>query len=86
MAELIGAQGRDVVPVTNATAAANIVISGLGLRRGDLLLMTNLTYPAVRPHIHLQDLSCSLHNFRKQLPLSASSRHILVVGTLIAFQ
>ncbi len=44
---LIGAQGRDIVPVTNATAATNIIINGLGLRRGDLLLMTNLTYPAV---------------------------------------
>lgn len=44
---MIGAQGRDIVPVTNATAATNIIINGLGLRRGDLLLMTNLTYPAV---------------------------------------
>ncbi len=49
MAALIGAKGQDMVPVVNATAAANIVINGLGLRRGDLLLMTNLTYPAVRP-------------------------------------
>ena len=49
VAALIGAKGQDVVPVVNATAAANIVINGLGLRRGDLLLMTNLTYPAVRP-------------------------------------
>lgn len=47
MASLIGANGRDVVPVTNATAAANAVINAVSLRRGDLLLMTNLTYPAV---------------------------------------
>ena len=48
MAALIGARSSDVVPVANATSAASAVISSIPLRRGDLLLMTSLTYPAVR--------------------------------------
>lgn len=52
MATLIGARSSDVVCMTNATAAANAVISSISLRRGDLLLMTNLTYPAVRGLSH----------------------------------
>ena len=38
-----------MVPIANATAAANAVISSVSLRRGDLLMMTSITYPAVRP-------------------------------------
>lgn len=49
VAALIGAQPADVVPVANATSAVNVVVSSLSLKRGDLLLMTSLTYPAVRP-------------------------------------
>ena len=48
MAALIGARSGDVVPVANATTAVNAVISSVPLRRGDLLLMTSITYPAVR--------------------------------------
>lgn len=48
VAALIGARSSDVVPVANATTAASAVISSVPLRRGDLLLMTSLTYPAVR--------------------------------------
>ena len=49
VAALIGARPSDVVHVANATAAANAVIQSTALRRGDLLMMTSLTYPAVRP-------------------------------------
>ena len=48
VAALIGARSSDVVPVANATTAASAVISSVPLRRGDLLLMTSLTYLAVR--------------------------------------
>lgn len=34
--------------LANATTAANAVIRSVALRRGDLLMMTSLTYPAVR--------------------------------------
>jgi hypothetical protein len=33
--------------VVNATAAVNAVVDSLQLRKGDLLLMSNATYPAV---------------------------------------
>lgn len=37
-----------VVPVPNATTAVNAVVRSMGLRQGDLVLITNATYPAVR--------------------------------------
>jgi selenocysteine lyase/cysteine desulfurase len=48
VALFVGASWQDVVPVVNATAAVNAVVDSLQLRRGDLLLMSNATYPAVR--------------------------------------
>lgn len=48
VAGFVGASWQDVVPVVNATAAVNAVVASLQLRRGDLLLMSNATYPAVR--------------------------------------
>lgn len=47
VAALIGAEPADVVALANATSAVNIVVNSVDLRRGDLLLMTSLTYPAV---------------------------------------
>jgi selenocysteine lyase/cysteine desulfurase len=49
VAKLIAAKSADVVPVTNATEAANVVINSISLSKKDYLLMTNLTYPAVWP-------------------------------------
>lgn len=43
----MGADWRDVVPGTNATSLVNAVIASLALAPGDLLLMSNATYPAV---------------------------------------
>ncbi|MEW5299020.1 MAG: hypothetical protein WDW36_002075 [Sanguina aurantia] len=48
VASLVQASPLDVVPVTNATTAVNCVLQSLTLRPGDLILLTNLTYPAVR--------------------------------------
>ncbi|KAF6258814.1 pyridoxal phosphate-dependent transferase [Scenedesmus sp. NREL 46B-D3] len=48
VAGCVGASWQDVVPVVNATAAVNAVVASLQLRKGDLLLMSNATYPAVR--------------------------------------
>ena len=46
-ASFMDADWRDVVPVVNATTAVNTVVNSVKLKRGDLLLMTNATYPAV---------------------------------------
>lgn len=48
VARLVGASWRDVVPVVNATTGVNAAVGSVPLGRGDLLLMTNATYPAVR--------------------------------------
>ena len=40
-----------MVMLANATAAANAVIQSIALRRGDLLMMTSLTYPAVSSYL-----------------------------------
>jgi selenocysteine lyase/cysteine desulfurase len=47
VAGFVGASWQDVVPVVNATAAVNAVVDSLQLRKGDQLLMSNVTYPAV---------------------------------------
>lgn len=47
VAEFVGADWRDVVPVTNATTGVNAVLQSLQLHKGDLVLMTNATYAAV---------------------------------------
>ena len=43
----VGADPRDLVLLPNATTAVNTVLRSLGLRRGQYLLVTDLTYPAV---------------------------------------
>ncbi len=48
LAEFIGANPRDLVPVTNATAAVNAVVRSWPLRPGDEILTTNLDYNACR--------------------------------------
>jgi isopenicillin-N epimerase len=48
VAHFVGADWRDVVPVTNATTGVNAVLQSLKLQKGDLILMTNGTYAAVR--------------------------------------
>ncbi|KAI8473176.1 MAG: PLP-dependent transferase [Monoraphidium minutum] len=48
LAPLVGADWRDLVPITNATGGINAVVNSLELGPGDLLVMANTTYPAVR--------------------------------------
>jgi len=48
LAEFIGADARDVVFVTNATAGVNAVVRSLKLQPGDELLTTSLDYNACR--------------------------------------
>ena len=48
VATLIKADPADVVPVVNATAAVNTIVASTHLQAGDLILMTNVTYNAVR--------------------------------------
>ncbi|GAB4814813.1 hypothetical protein N2152v2_001859 [Parachlorella kessleri] len=44
----VGADPRDLVVLPNATTAVNTVLHSLRLQRGEHLLVTDLTYPAVR--------------------------------------
>ncbi len=50
-----------MVMLANATTAANAVIQSVALRRGDLLMMTSLTYPAVSPFLSSFRF-CASHN------------------------
>lgn len=62
VADFIKADFKDVVPVLNATCAVNAVVSSLKLKQGDLLLMTNATYPAVSAGMHAvmgHQMTCS---------------------------
>lgn len=48
VAGLVHASSKDVVPVVNTTSAVNAVVNSLRLRKGDVLLVTNMTYSAVK--------------------------------------
>ncbi|PRW50812.1 class V aminotransferase [Chlorella sorokiniana] len=48
LAELVRAEPRDIVFVPNATTAVNAVLQSISLKPGDLLLLADTTYPAVR--------------------------------------
>lgn len=47
VAAFVSADWQDVVPVINATTAVNTVVNSVKLKKGDLLLVANTTYPAV---------------------------------------
>eukprot|EP00803_Ostreobium_quekettii_P003884 evm.model.scf_1233.4 EVM.evm.TU.scf_1233.4 scf_1233:24014-35309(-) len=48
LSDFIGVQPQDVVPMHNATSAVATVVNSLVVGPGDLVLMTTMTYPAVR--------------------------------------
>jgi dTDP-4-amino-4,6-dideoxygalactose transaminase len=48
----MGCAWQDVVPVQNATTAIAAVLRSLKLRSGDYIIITSLTYPAVRGCSH----------------------------------
>lgn len=48
LAPVVGADWRDLVPVVNATGGVNAVVNSLRLTPGDVIIMANTTYPAVR--------------------------------------
>lgn len=50
-AELIGAEARDCVPVTNATTGITTVLSALPLVSGDAILTLSCAYSAVKTAI-----------------------------------
>ena len=64
MASLISAESQDIVPMVNATSAVNTILACTPLQPGDLILLTSITYNAVRsiPTYaglqHLQHLPC----------------------------
>ncbi len=48
LATFLHASADDIVPVANATTAVNAVVQSVPLQKGDVVLVTTATYPAVR--------------------------------------
>ncbi|MEW5313357.1 MAG: hypothetical protein WDW38_004930 [Sanguina aurantia] len=78
----LGALPLDVVPVTNATTAVNCVLRSLSLRPGDLILLTNLTYPAVKSAAVRAAAAAGAGILEIQLGLAEMLQPDLVLGIL----
>lgn len=63
----MGSKPGDLVPVQNVTTAVNSVVNSLTLHPGDVLMMTSLTYPAVRAWllVHRHPTECSTKHVTK---------------------
>lgn len=72
VAQLVKADWRDVVPVANATTGVNAVVGSLALGPGDLLLMSNATYPAVSS---IPPAAASVHAIRRMGLLACRRVH-----------
>ncbi|KAG2490959.1 hypothetical protein HYH03_010636 [Edaphochlamys debaryana] len=73
-ARFVGAPPCDVVPAPNATTAVNAVAACVPLRRGDWVLMTNLTYPAVKSTLARVAAAAGASLIEVQLGLEELSR------------
>lgn len=82
VASLVRASPQDVVPVTNATTAINCVLMSLQLRKGDLILITNLTYPAVKSAAVRTAAAAGAGILELKLGLAEMQQPHLVLGIL----
>lgn len=56
VADLLRLDRNDVVPLVNATTAVSTVVQSLKLKAGDVILICNTTYPAVRSIVQREAL------------------------------
>lgn len=76
VASFVRAAPGDVVPVQNVTTAVNSVVNSLLLQPGDLLMMTSLSYPAVRSCFCM--LMMCIQSRPSQSTTSPHQQHIIV--------
>jgi isopenicillin-N epimerase len=81
VAKFIGARPRDLVFTTNATAGVNAIARSLNLRRGDILLTTNLDYNACRNVLveSARRAGADVHVVRVPFPLDRPDQILQVI-------
>ena len=85
VAQAIGAQPADVVFVENATTGLNAVLRSLDFEAGDEILITSLSYPAIRKAAYYAASRCGARIIEAEIPLPLSDSATLlraVVGKL----
>jgi isopenicillin-N epimerase len=69
VAKAIGAEAADVVFVENATTGLNAVLRSLDFEPGDEILITSLSYPAIRKAAYYAASRCGARVIEAEIPL-----------------
>lgn len=69
VAQAIGAAAEDVVFVENATTGLNAVLRSLDFEPGDEILITSLSYPAIRKAAYYAASRCGARVIEAEIPL-----------------
>ena len=78
VAKAIGAAAADVVFVENATTGLNAVLRSLDLEPGDEILITSLSYPAIRKAAYYAASRCGARVIEAEIALPLSDKAVLL--------
>jgi isopenicillin-N epimerase len=78
VASAIGAAAEDVVFVENATTGLNAVLRSLDFEPGDEILITSLSYPAIRKAAYYAASRCGARVIEAEIPLPLSDKAALL--------
>jgi isopenicillin-N epimerase len=78
VAKAIGAAAEDVVFVENATTGLNAVLRSLDFEPGDEILITSLSYPAIRKAAYYAASRCGARVIEAEIPLPLSDKAALL--------
>jgi isopenicillin-N epimerase len=78
VAQAIGAAAEDVVFVENATTGLNAVLRALDFEPGDEILITSLSYPAIRKAAYYAASRCGARVIEAEIPLPLADEAALL--------
>ncbi|HXR86852.1 MAG TPA: aminotransferase class V-fold PLP-dependent enzyme, partial [Stellaceae bacterium] len=78
VAKAIGAAAEDVVFVENATTGLNAVLRALDFEPGEELLITSLSYPAIRKAAYYAASRCGVRVIEAEIPLPLPDKAALL--------
>jgi len=78
VAKAIGAAAEDVVFVENATTGLNAVLRSLDFEPGDEILITSLSYPAIRKAAYYAAARCGARVIEAEIPLPLPGKAALL--------
>jgi isopenicillin-N epimerase len=78
VAQAIGAEPADVVFVENATTGLNAVLRSLDFEPGDEILITSLSYPAIRKAAYYAASRCGARVIEAEIPLPLPNAAVLL--------